>query len=242
MSKDRDFFSKLKLLLEDTEQLKKFFPAINSAGYPFIALFFFIALFAIADFRFFGWIGFILSLWCVYFFRDPERVTPDIENIVVSPADGKIVKVGMAKSPDNLMDKEPLQMMKVSIFMNVFNVHVNRIPVSGKVVWLKYIPGTFLNASLDKSSENNERMIAKIQLEKNQFIYVVQIAGLVARRIKCDLTENQLVKAGERFGIIRFGSRLDVYLPKEFNIKINEGQTSISGETILADFKLSKSK
>ena len=169
-------------------------------------------------------------------------MTPDIENIVVSPADGKIVKVGMAKSPDNLMDKEPLQMMKVSIFMNVFNVHVNRIPVSGKVVWLKYIPGTFLNASLDKSSENNERMIAKIQLEKNQFIYVVQIAGLVARRIKCDLTENQLVKAGERFGIIRFGSRLDVYLPKEFNIKINEGQTSISGETILADFKLSKSK
>ena len=145
-------------------------------------------------------------------------MTPDIENIVVSPADGKIVKVGMAKSPDNLMDKEPLQMMKVSIFMNVFNVHVNRIPVSGKVVWLKYIPGTFLNASLDKSSENNERMIAKIQLEKNQFIYVVQIAGLVARRIKCDLTENQLVKAGERFGIIRFGSRLDVYLPKDFNV------------------------
>lgn len=242
MSKDRDFFSKLKLLLEDTEQLKKFFPAINSAGYPFIALFFFIALLLSLISDFFGWIGFILSLWCVYFFRDPERVTPDIENIVVSPADGKIVKVGMAKSPDNLMDKEPLQMMKVSIFMNVFNVHVNRIPVSGKVVWLKYIPGTFLNASLDKSSENNERMIAKIQLEKNQFIYVVQIAGLVARRIKCDLTENQLVKAGERFGIIRFGSRLDVYLPKEFNIKINEGQTSISGETILADFKLSKSK
>ena len=138
MSKDRDFFSKLKLLLEDTEQLKKFFPAINSAGYPFIALFFFIALLLSLISDFFGWIGFILSLWCVYFFRDPERETPDIENIVVSPADGKIVKVGMAKSPDNLMDKEPLQMMKVSIFMNVFNVHVNRIPVSGKVVWLKY--------------------------------------------------------------------------------------------------------
>ena len=126
--------------------------------------------------------------------------------------------------------------------MNVFNVHVNRIPVTGKVVWLKYIPGTFLNASLDKSSENNERMIAKIELDKNSFIYVVQIAGLVARRIKCDLTENQSVNVGERYGIIRFGSRLDVYLPKDFNVKVNEGQMAISGETILADFKLSKSK
>ena len=242
MNKDSDFFSKIKLLLKDTEQLKKLFPAINAAGYPFIALFFFIALLLSLISDFLGWIGFILSLWCVYFFRDPERVTPGIENIIVSPADGKIVKVDLANSPENLKDKQTIQMMKISIFMNVFNVHVNRIPVTGKVVWLKYIPGTFLNASLDKSSENNERMIAKIELDKNSFIYVVQIAGLVARRIKCDLTENQSVNVGERYGIIRFGSRLDVYLPKDFNVKVNEGQMAISGETILADFKLSKSK
>ena len=240
MSKDNDFFSKLKLFLSDTEHLKKFFPAINSAGYPFIALFFFISLLLSLLSDFFGWIGFILSLWCVYFFRDPERVTPDFSNIIVSPADGKIIKVDLAKSPENLKDKQTIQMMKVSIFMNVFNVHVNRIPVSGKVSWLKYIPGTFLNASFDKSSENNERMIAKIEIEKNNFIYVVQIAGLVARRIKCELTENQSVKVGERYGIIRFGSRLDVYLPKEFNVRVKEGQIAISGETILADFKPSK--
>ena len=242
MNKNSDIFSKLKLFLSDTEQLKKLFPAINTAGYPFIALFFFVALLLSLISDFFGWIGFILSLWCVYFFRDPDRVTPNISNVIVSPADGKIVKVDLAKTPENLVDKQPIQMMKISIFMNVFNVHVNRIPVSGKIVWLKYIPGTFLNASLDKSSENNERMIAKIQLDKNSFIYVVQIAGLIARRIKCDLTENQSVKVGERYGIIRFGSRLDVYLPKEFDVKVREGQMSISGETILADFKPSKVK
>ena len=153
-----------------------------------------------------------------------------------------MVKVESAKSPETLKDKQSTIMTKISVFMNVFNVHVNRVPVSGKVVWLKYIPGTFINASLDKSSENNERMIAKIEVEKNVFIFVVQIAGLIARRIKCDLTENQIVKVGERFGIIRFGSRLDIYIPKNFNVKVKEGQLAISGETILADFKSSKSK
>ena len=205
-------------------------------------MFFFIALLLSLFSDFLGWIGFLLSLWCVYFFRDPERVTPDIKNTVISPADGKIVKVVSAKSPENLQDKQPTQMTKISVFMNVFNVHVNRIPVTGKVVWLKYIPGTFINASLDKSSEHNERMIAKIEVEKNIFVYVVQIAGLIARRIKCDLTENQSVVAGKRYGIIRFGSRLDVYVPKESSVKVKEGQLAISGETILADLKLSKSK
>ena len=242
MSKDNDIFSNIKLLLNDTEQLKKIFPAINSAGYPFIALFFFIALLLSLLSDFLGWVGFLLSLWCVYFFRDPERVTPEIKNTVISPADGKIVKVVSAKSPENLQDKQSLQMTKISVFMNVFNVHVNRIPITGKVVWLKYIPGTFINASLDKSSENNERMIAKIEVEKDIFVYVVQIAGLIARRIKCDLTENQSVVVGERYGIIRFGSRLDVYVPKESHVKVKEGQLAISGETILADLNLSKSK
>ena len=133
-------------------------------------------------------------------------------------------------------------MQKISIFMNVFNVHVNRIPVSGKVVWLKYIPGTFLNASLDKSSEDNERMIAKIEVSNNVFVYVVQIAGLIARRIKCDLSENQSVSCGERYGIIRFGSRLDIYMPKDFSVKVKTGQLAICGETVLAEFKLPGSK
>ena len=170
----------------------------------------------------------------VYFFRDPNRFTPDIDDTVISPQHGKVVKVESAKSPETLKDKQSTIMTKISVFMNVFNVHVNRVPVSGKVVWLKYIPGTFINASLDKSSENNERMIAKIEVEKNVFIFVVQIAGLIARRIKCDLTENQIVKVGERFGIIRFGSRLDIYIPKNFNVKVKEGQLAISGETILS--------
>ena len=242
MNKNNDFLNKIKLLFSSSEQLKKIFPAINSEGYPFIALFFFVSLLLSLISDFLGWIGFLLSLWCVYFFRDPNRFTPDIDDTVISPADGKVVKVESAKSPETLKDKQSTIMTKISVFMNVFNVHVNRVPVSGKVVWLKYIPGTFINASLDKSSENNERMIAKIEVEKNVFIFVVQIAGLIARRIKCDLTENQIVKVGERFGIIRFGSRLDIYIPKNFNVKVKEGQLAISGETILADFKSSKSK
>ena len=121
--------------------------------------------------------------------------------------------------------------------MNVFNVHVNRIPISGKIVWLKYVPGTFFNASLDKASENNERMIIKIEVSKNNPIYVVQIAGLIARRIKCDLNENQNVNVGERFGIIRFGSRVDLYLPLNSHINVMEGQTVVGGETIIAQMK-----
>ena len=242
MNKNNDLITKIKSLLSDSEQLKKFFPAINSEGYPFIALFFFIALLFSLISDFLGWVGFLLSLWCVYFFRDPNRFTPDMDNTVISPADGKIVKVDLAKSPEILKDKQRVSMTKISVFMNVFNVHVNRVPVTGKVVWLKYVPGTFINASLDKSSENNERMIAKIEVEKNVFVNVVQIAGLIARRIKCNLTENQSVKVGERYGIIRFGSRLDVYVPENFNVKVKEGQLAISGETILADFVSSKSK
>ena len=242
MNKNNDFFSKIRLLLTDTNQLKSYLPQINSAGYPFIALFFFVSLLLSLFSDFLGWIGFILSLWCVYFFRDPSRVTPDLKNIVVAPADGKIIKIDVSKNPEILSEKKTSEMQKISIFMNVFNVHVNRIPVSGKIVWLKYIPGTFLNASLDKSSEDNERMIAKIQVSSNVFVYVVQIAGLIARRIKCDLTENQSVNCGERYGIIRFGSRLDIYMPKDFSVKVKTGQLAICGETVLAEFKLPRSK
>ena len=234
--------STFESIINQLENLKDFLPPINSAGYPFIVLFAVVAFILSLISDFLGWIGFILTLWCVYFFRDPERVTPKKTNVLISPADGKIVFSGLSKSPENLSDSKQLDLNKVSIFMNVFDVHINRIPISGKVIWLKYVPGTFLNASLDKSSENNERMIVKVEVSKGVFIYVVQIAGLIARRIKCDLTENESVTMGQRYGLIRFGSRVDVYFPKNFNILVNEGQTSISGETIIADFNLTKSK
>ncbi len=234
--------SNFKNILNQLEDLKSFIPPINTAGYPFIILFALFALILSLLSDFLGWIGFILTLWCVYFFRDPERVLPEKKNLLISPADGKFLFAGPSKSPENLSDNKQQDLNKISIFMNVFNVHVNRIPISGKVVWLKYVPGTFLNASLDKSSEDNERMIVKIEVSKGVFIYVVQIAGLIARRIKCDLTENESVTIGQRYGLIRFGSRVDVYFPKNFNILVNKGQTSISGETILADFNLTKSK
>ena len=231
-----------KSLLNQLEDLKNFIPPINAAGYPFIVLFAIFALILSLISDFLGWIGFILTLWCVYFFRDPERVVPENKNILISPADGKILFSGSSKSPENLSDNKQLDLNKVSIFMNVFDVHVNRVPISGKVIWLKYVPGTFFNASLDKSSENNERMIVKIEVSKGVFVYVVQIAGLIARRIKCDLTENESVTMGQRYGLIRFGSRVDVYFPKDFNILVNKGQTSIAGETVLADFNVTKSK
>tara|TARA_Y100001978_G_scaffold44679_1_gene39762 strand:- start:953 stop:1675 length:723 start_codon:yes stop_codon:yes gene_type:complete len=234
--------SSFESIINQLENLKDFLPPINSAGYPFIVLFAVVAFILSLISDFLGWIGFILTLWCVYFFRDPERVTPKKTNVLISPADGKIVFSGLSKSPENLSDSKQLDLNKVSIFMNVFDVHINRIPISGKVIWLKYVPGTFLNASLDKSSENNERMIVKVEVSKGVFIYVVQIAGLIARRIKCDLTENESVTMGQRYGLIRFGSRVDVYFPKNFNILVNKGQTSISGETIIADFNLTKSK
>ena len=234
--------SSFESIINQLEKLKDFLPPINSAGYPFIILFALVAFILSLISDFLGWVGFILTLWCVYFFRDPERVIPKKTNVLISPADGKIVFSGLSKSPENLSDNKQLDLNKVSIFMNVFDVHINRIPISGKVIWLKYVPGTFLNASLDKSSENNERMIVKVEVSKGVFVYVVQIAGLIARRIKCDLTENESVTMGQRYGLIRFGSRVDVYFPKNFNILVNKGQTSISGETIIADFNLTKSK
>ena len=234
--------SSFKSLVNQLEDLKNFIPPINAAGYPFIVLFAIFALILSLISDFLGWIAFILTLWCVYFFRDPERVVPENKNILISPADGKILFSGSSKSPENLSDNKQLDLNKVSIFMNVFDVHVNRVPISGKVIWLKYVPGTFFNASLDKSSENNERMIVKIEVSKGVFVYVVQIAGLIARRIKCDLTENESVTMGQRYGLIRFGSRVDVYFPKDFNILVNKGQTSIAGETVLADFNVTKSK
>ena len=236
MNKPKDFFDRFAEFLKEAELVKNFIPPIHKTGYPFIILFVIgtILISMISDFL--GWIGILLTVWCVYFFRDPERTTPKKENILVSPADGKILSISRELVPDNLSEDKQNEMTKISIFMNVFNVHVNRIPVSGKIVWLKYIPGAFLNASLDKASKDNERMISKIEFNKDAFIYVVQIAGLIARRIKCELEENQKVKQGERFGIIRFGSRVDLYIPDNFRVSVLENQISIAGETIIAEF------
>ena len=212
---------------------------IHKEGYKFIAIFAAATLFLFLFSNFFGVVGLILTLWCVYFFRDPIRVVPQVDSYVVSPADGLVQKIVTAVPPAELgMGDE--EMTRVSIFLNVFDVHVNRIPISGNISALHYHPGKFFNASLDKASVDNERQSILIETADNKKIAVVQIAGLVARRIVCDLNENDQVKTGDRFGIIRFGSRVDVYLPLGINPSVVEGQRAIGGETVIADMKGSK--
>lgn len=176
------------------------------------------------------------SIWCVFFFRDPDRVTPAGKGLIVSPADGKLLPIVSAVPPPELgMGDTPR--LRLSIFMDVFNVHVNRMPVDGRVIALNYREGRFFNASFDKASEHNERMAIRIELEESKDgggLAVIQIAGLVARRIKCDLARGQSVRRGERFGIIRFGSRLDVYLPPGATVTVAERARVKAGETVLA--------
>lgn len=200
----------------------------------------FIPLFAAATLLLFwlwtplGWIGVVLTLWCAYFFRNPDRVTPTREGLVVSPADGVVQMIVPAPPPLELaMGDQP--MTRISIFMNVFNVHVNRAPVGGRVLKRVYSPGRFFNAALDKASVFNERMAVRLGLADGREIAFVQIAGLVARRIRCDLTDGQDIRTGERFGLIRFGSRVDVYLPDGVAPLVVPGQTTVAGETVLAD-------
>ncbi len=185
------------------------------------------------------WAGLALlpvTVWCILFFRDPERVTPQGKGLVISPADGKMLPIVRAVPPGELgMGETPR--LRLSIFMDVFNVHVNRMPVNGRVVALSYRHGRFFNASFDKASEHNERMAIRIEPEEMRDgggLAVIQIAGLIARRIKCDLLEGQAVRRGERFGIIRFGSRLDLYLPPDAKVTVQESQHVRAGETVLA--------
>lgn len=186
-----------------------------------------------------GWLGAIATAWCVYFFRDPPRVTPMRAGLVVSPADGVVQMIQPALPPPELgLESRPLT--RVSVFMNIFNVHVNRIPAAGTVDSLAYRPGKFFNASLDKASEFNERQAIRLALAEGRELAVVQIAGLVARRIRCDLRQGQAVRTGERFGLIRFGSRVDVYLPDGVSPLVVEGQTTIAGETVIADLAASE--
>ena len=181
-----------------------------------------------------GLVGVVLTAWCVYFFRDPDRTTPDAENLVICPADGVVQSVVQAVPPPELeLGTEP--MTRVAVFMNVFNVHVNRVPMSGVITAKHYRPGKFFNASLDKASEFNERMSLKVKTEKGVEIAFVQIAGLVARRILCYVDVGRAVEAGERFGLIRFGSRVDIFLPNGVHPLVIEGQTTIAGETVIAN-------
>lgn len=181
-----------------------------------------------------GWIGVILTIWCYYFFRDPVRTTPTREGLVISPADGVISLIGRAVPPPEL-GMADTALTRVSVFMNVFNCHVNRVPVAGTVAKIAYRPGKFLNASLDKASEDNERNSLCLTLPDGRQIAVVQIAGLVARRIVCFVEEGRAMATGERFGLIRFGSRVDVYLPEGVHPLVSVGQAMVAGETVLAD-------
>ncbi len=212
--------------------------SIHKEGYPFIALFAAVNLLAFLFAAWLGWLLLPVTLWCVAFFRDPERKTPEGEGLIICPADGKLLPIVEAAPPAELgMGDAPRP--RLSIFMNVFNVHVNRNPVSGSVVAKSYRPGKFFNASFDKASIHNERMSIRLRPTGNngaRDLAVVQIAGLVARRIVCDLTQGQNVTRGTRFGIIRFGSRVDVYLPPGTEILVTPGIKTVAGETVLARF------
>ena len=214
-------------------------PPIHREGWPFIAAFAAVTAIAFVFALPLGWLGVVLTTWCVYFFRDPARVTPDREGLIIAPADGVVLPVVEAMPPAEL-DMGEAPRTRISVFMNVFDVHVNRVPCDATVIATAYRPGKFINASFDKASEHNERMAARIRPpgagdDGGGDIAVVQIAGLVARRIKCGLAQGQTVRAGERFGIIRFGSRVDVYLPAGFSPLVIAGQRSVAGETVLAD-------
>ena len=219
---------------------------IHPAGIPFIAIFFVFTVII-------GWlwsplyfVGLVLTLWCVYFFRNPERITPVLSganknNLIISPADGRVIEVSKV-TPDEELGLPDGNWTRVCIFMNVFDVHVNRSPMSGQITYKNYIPGVFFNASLDKASSDNERLILGMDTENGKKIAFVQIAGLVARRIICDVDIGSDLKAGDMFGLIRFGSRVDVYFPSEASTMVLVGQKMIAGETIVADItKSSKS-
>jgi phosphatidylserine decarboxylase len=206
---------------------------IHPQGYPFISGFALASLILFFLWTPLGWLGTLATAWCAYFFRDPVRVTPIREGLVVSPADGRVSRVVNAVPPPELgLSERPLP--RISIFMSVFDCHVNRSPMSGRIERMVYRAGKFINADLDKASEDNERN-ALIITSARVRIGVVQIAGLVARRIVPFVREGQTIVAGDRIGMIRFGSRLDVYLPEGGRALVAEGQTAIAGETVLAD-------
>ncbi|MDA9042417.1 phosphatidylserine decarboxylase [Candidatus Pelagibacter sp.] len=212
--------------------LEKIFPKIHSEGYKFLAIAIIVTIFLYFFSTFLGLIGLVLSIWVYYFFRDPERISINDENYLTSPADGEVLMVHEVDGPKEL-GLEDKKFTKISIFMNVFDCHVNRTPCEGKISEILYKPGKFLNASLDKASEDNERNYYKIRNNHGEEVIVVQIAGLIARRIFCESSKDQELQQGERIGMIRFGSRADVYF-KNYETLVKVGQKTIAGETLLA--------
>jgi phosphatidylserine decarboxylase len=210
----------------------KIFPPIHTEGYKFLVISVIVTLVLLAFSGFLGTVGILLTIWVYYFFRDPERITIGDDNYLVSPADGEVIKVEEVNGPKEV-GLENQKFKKISIFMNVFDCHVNRTPCSGTVEEILYKPGKFLNASFDKASEDNERNYYKIKDNAGNNIIVVQIAGLIARRIVCETNNGQTLSQGERIGMIRFGSRADVYY-ENYEPLVKVGQKTISGETLLA--------
>jgi phosphatidylserine decarboxylase len=218
------------------DSIRRQFSPVHPEGYVFIVAFFVATIVLDWLWRPLGWIGAILTVWCAYFFRDPPRVTPWREGLIIAPADGVVSFAGPAAPPPELgLGDRPLP--RVSIFMSIFDCHVNRAPVAGRVAKVAYKPGLFLNADLDKASEDNERNGLIIEAQSGVF-GVVQIAGLVARRIVCFVNEGATLSAGDRFGLIRFGSRVDVYLPDGALILVGVNSRAVAGETVIADMKL----
>ena len=212
--------------------LEKIFPKIHDEGYKFLAIAIIATIFLYIINTFLGLIGLILTIWVYYFFRDPERISINDKNYLTSPADGEVLMVHEVDGPKELA-LEGKKFTKISIFMNVFDCHVNRSPCEGTISEILYKPGKFLNASLDKASEDNERNYYKIVNNSEEEIIVVQIAGLIARRIVCESSKDQVLKQGERIGMIRFGSRADIYF-ENYTPLVKVGQKTIAGETLLA--------
>lgn len=211
-----------------------FLSPMHPEGYRFLPVFGVVAAVLFLVWEPLGWLGVGLTIWCYYFFRNPARSVPQGEGLVVSPADGVVSLIGPAVPPAEL-GMDPVPLVRVSVFMSVFNCHVNRAPTAGQVSAVAYRPGKFLNASLDKASEANERNSLCLDLPDGRKLAVVQIAGLVARRILCWTRPGDAVRTGERFGLIRFGSRLDVYLPPGVPCLVAIGQTMVAGETVIAE-------
>ncbi|MEL6288252.1 MAG: phosphatidylserine decarboxylase [Pseudomonadota bacterium] len=208
---------------------------LHREGWKFVPIFAGITLLAWLIWAPLGLIGAALTVWCYYFFRDPVRTVPGGDTVIISPADGIVSLIEQVPPPGEL-GLDPTPRTRVSVFMNVFNCHVNRVPRAGRISQVVYHPGKFLNASLDKASEENERNVVVVEMEEGETLVVVQIAGLVARRIVCDVSAGDRLATGERFGMIRFGSRLDIYLPQGTTPRVSVGQTMISGETVLAHY------
>ena len=212
--------------------IDKVFPKIHDEGYKFIVIFGLVTIILYFISNFLGLVGLVLTIWCYYFFRDPERFPINDENYLVSPADGLVLQVQDSDGPKEL-NMEGKKFTKVSIFMNVFDCHVNRTPCSGKLTEMIYKPGMFLNASLDKASEDNERKYYKITNSAGEDVIVVQIAGLIARRIVSEVSENSELKQGQKIGMIRFGSRADIYF-SDYTPLVKVNQRTIAGETLIA--------